>query len=251
MTTENWLQVEHLGDGVTQVTLARGPVNALTPEFLSDFADLLDRLENDPQTKAVVLASALKVFSAGLDLKEAMHFDLDQQNAIVKGLNVTFARLYGFPKPTIIAVNGAAIAGGLFFVLASDHRVADERAVFGLAEIRVGADFPVGPLEIARDALTPADLRRLTLSGKPMKAEQALAAGIVDRLAQGPEVLELARKAAQDFATIPPKTFASVKQQTRGPALGVIDAAMKNGANAPKGGWYNDETRAAMAAMIG
>ena len=248
MSDRDWLKVEKCDGGVSRIALNRAPVNALTPEFLQDFAGLLRDLEGDAETKAVVLASPFKVFSAGLDLKEAREFDKDAQQAIVKGLNDGFEALYRFSKPTVVAVNGAAIAGGLFFVLAADHRIADPRAKFGLAEVRVGPDFPVGPLEIARQELAPADLRRLMLSGKPMSADQALAAGIVDRLSEGDQLQGDALRAAQDFAKIPPKTYASVKRQIRGDALERI----KNGVAREAGkDWYNEETRAAMAAMIG
>jgi enoyl-CoA hydratase len=249
MTTGNWLRREDLDDGITRVTLSRAPVNALNPEFLMQFADLLEGLTEDATVKALVLASRFKVFSAGLDLKEAQAFDLADQHAIVTGLNVAFTRLFAFPKPVIAVAEGPAIAGGLFFVLGADWRVAGPGASFGLAEVRVGADFPVGLMEIARATLNPNDLRRLMLGGRPIKAEAALKAGIVDVIAE--DAMECALKEAQHFASIPPTTFAAVKHQIRGDVIACIEQAMADGANAPAKGWFNDETKDAMAAMIG
>ncbi len=249
MTPENWLQREDLDGGITRVTLSRAPVNALTPEFLMQFAGLLEGLAEDRAVKALVLASPFKVFSAGLDLKEAQGFDLADQHAIVAGLNVAFTRLFAFPKPVIVVTEGAAIAGGLFFVLGADWRVASPKASFGLAEVRVGADFPVGPMEIARATLNPNDLRRLMLGGRAIDANTALKAGIVDVIADN--AMEHALTEARHFASIPPKTFAAVKQQIRGDVIGLIEQAMADGANAPAQGWFNEETKNAMAAMIG
>ena len=250
MTKDLFTRTDH-GEGIVQIGLNRAPVNALSPALLMGFAQMLDQMAADDGVRAVVLTSAFKVFSAGLDLKEAQGFDLAAQHAIVKGLNVGFLAQFAFPKPCVSAVSGAAIAGGLFFVLASDYRVAGPRARFGLAEVRVGADFPVGPLEIARATLGPNDLRRLMLTGQPMAAEAAAVSGLVDQVVAEDQVLSTALQAARDMAASPPGTFASVKRQIRGGVIQTITAAMENGANAPEGGWFSAETIPAMKRMIG
>jgi enoyl-CoA hydratase len=250
MNSKQDIFVEDIGDGVTKLILNRSPVNALTPSFLKRVAEVLDQLEADKNVKTVVISSSLKVFSAGLDLKEAQNYGPTEQQATVEGLNFTFTKLYDFPKPTVAAVNGAAIAGGLFFVLASDYRVCGKRAKFGLAEVRVGVEFPVGPLEIARDTLSPALMRRLMLSGKPIGAEAALAAGIVDSIEDDAEVENCALTVARDYATIPPIAFASIKRQIRGPAIERINKAVRGVATSSKDHWFTEETKSAMAAMI-
>ena len=241
------VEVESLGEGVVRLVLNRAPVNALSAEFLDLFAVRLGELAGDPDVRAVVLSSPFKVFSAGLDLKEAQRFDLADERAIVRALNEDFLALYGFPKPVVAAVNGAAIAGGLFFVLGADWRVAAPRAQFGLAEVRVGADFPVGPLEIARDALDPNCLRRLMLTGQPVRADAALAQGFIDEVSEDVDAGAVAK--ARELALIPPGTYASVKRQVRGGAIARIRAAMADAD--PAAGWFTAETRPAMARMIG
>lgn len=251
MTSTDWLKLNIADGGIAEIELARGPVNALSAGFLLDFAALISDLSARPDICAIVLTSRFKVFSAGLDLKEAQEFDLSEQNAIVAGLNIAFLRLFACPRPTVAAVNGAAIAGGLFFVLASDFRIAAPAAKFGLAEVRVGADFPVGPLEIARATLTPDMQRRLMLSGRPVTAEFAERAGLVDEIAPADGLRARALAAAAMLADSPPGTYATVKHQIRGAAIARIEAAMAAGANAPEGGWFTEETRSAMRRMIG
>ncbi|MCU9837100.1 enoyl-CoA hydratase/isomerase family protein [Ruegeria sp. WL0004] len=236
-------------DGLAELVLNRAPVNALSAPFLTEFAATIAKLERDDSVRAIFLTSPFKVLSAGLDLKEAQHFDIPQQHAILRGLNEGFLTLFACPKPTVCAVNGAAIAGGLFFVLGSDLRVASSRARFGLAEVRVGADFPVGPMEIARATLSPDMLRRLMLTGQPIDAHTAHAAGIVDVLDDDVHTRALAE--ARALAQIPPVTFAKVKQQIRGATIALIEKETVAGGNAPEGGWFNAETRGAMQAMIG
>ncbi|SPJ28807.1 enoyl-CoA hydratase/isomerase family protein [Falsiruegeria mediterranea] len=236
--------------GIVEVSLNRAPVNALSPEFLFDFKDLMDGLAAETEVRAIVLTSPFKVFSAGLDLKEAQEFDLGQQNAIVEGLNVGFLSLFANPKPVVCSVDGAAIAGGLFFVLGSDIRVASPRAKLGLAEVRVGADFPVGPLEIARATLTPDALRRLMLTGQPLDAGEAHRYGILDAVTEGSS-RDRAMIEAQALAQLPPNTYASIKQQIRCGVIRIIEQAMRDGANRSETGWFSDETKPAMQRMIG
>ncbi len=238
---------QDLGDGIVRLVLNRGPVNALNADLLLRFATELDDLGADGAVRAVVLASAFKVFSAGLDLKQAQGFDLEGQRAIVEGLNVGFSTLYGFAKPVVAEVGGAAIAGGLFFVLGADHRVAGPGARFGLAEVRVGVSFPVGPMEIARAELAPADLRRLMLSGQAIGPDAARTAGIVDEAVA--DVAARAEQVARSMAEIPPRAYAAVKQQIRGAVLARIAAQMADGAEGA--GWFTEETAGAMARMIG
>ncbi len=238
-------------DGVVEISLNRPPVNALRAGSLMALAEMMQEMTVDDTVRAAVISSPFKVFSAGLDLKEAQGFDLAAQHAIVKGLNVGFSALFRFPKPVVVAVNGAAIAGGLFYVLASDFRVAGPGAGFGLAEVRVGADFPAGPFEIARATLAPDILRRLMLSGRPLSASEAAAAGIVDVLeTDAASVAGRALRAARELAASPPETYASIKHQIRADALARIDAAIAAGANAPGGGWFGAHTKAAMQRMI-
>ncbi len=252
MTISEQLLRKDYGEGIAGLELNRGPVNALSPDFLMGFADMLHDMAADDSVRALVLSSPLKVFSAGLDLKEAQDFDLAQQHAIVEGLNQGFLAQFAFPKPVVVAVNGAAIAGGLFFVLASDLRVAGPRAAFGLAEVRVGADFPVGPMEIARATLDPNTLRRLMLTGQPIQARQALAEGVVDHLVDDPDTLmDRAQAEARALADLPSIAFGAIKRQIREPAITAIESAIALGANAPEGGWFNAQTRDAMRRMIG
>ncbi|MGR3759442.1 enoyl-CoA hydratase/isomerase family protein [Roseobacteraceae bacterium NS-SX3] len=252
MAAENWLNRRSHGDGIIELQLGRGPVNALSAEFLMDFKSEIEDLGRDGDVRAIILSSPFKVFSAGVDLKEAQDFTVEQQHGIVRGLNEGFLALYSCPKPTVAAVNGAAIAGGLFFVLGCDARVAFSKATFGLAEVRVGADFPAGPLEIARATLDSNSQRRLMLSGRPIGPVAARHAGIVDIIAEDMEdLMGFALREARTLGELPPKTYASVKRQLRGEVIARIEQAIAAGGNAPEGGWFSDETKPAMQKMIG
>ena len=78
-----------------------------------------------------------------------------------------------------------------------------------------------------------------------------MAAGIVDCIEDTDAVMEYALRVARDYATIPPGTFAAVKRQIRGAVIDKINHAMAHGANSLAKGWFNAETKLAMAQMIG
>lgn len=236
--------------GVREIALTRAPVNALNPDFLGAIEAEADRAASDPGVRAVMLTSPFKVFSAGVDLREMQSYDLAGEARIIDGLNGAFLALYRLPKPLIAAVNGAAIAGGLFFPLCSDHTVAAPHAKFALAEVRVGASFPVGAIEVARAELTPAGLRRLMLTGRAVDSQTALDLGIVDQIAEADQVHATALAAATDLGAAPPKAYADIKRQIRGSVIDVISTAHTGKSDPVRAGWFTDETKAAMAAAL-
>ena len=251
MSNQDWLKLELQSDGVMLVTMQNAPVNAFNPNSLGELEALFVKLASDGATKAVVLASNLKVFSAGLNLKEAQHYDLAAQKAIVDGFHKTFLEIFAFPKPFIVAVEGAAIAGGFFPVICSDYRIAGPRATFGLAEVRVGVGMPAGLMEIIRSMLSPNDLRRILQNGTAIQADAAIKAGIVDELVQAGDVLGQALKIARDYAQIPPIAYATVKYQSRQHTIEALKAEISKSAAAEPVPWFTEETASAMAKMIG
>ncbi|MEO0936598.1 MAG: enoyl-CoA hydratase/isomerase family protein [Pseudomonadota bacterium] len=241
----DWIKQETSPDGVLTLTLDAGPVNALTADRLDAFADVIEGAD----AAAIVICSTHRVLSAGLDLKYAQGADAAEARRIVQGLNRAFLSLYASPRPVVCAAAGAAIAGGLFFVLASDWRVAGEGAKFGLAEVLVGVDFPAGPLGIARAELGAAEARRLMLPGQPIPAAAAQARGIVDEVVPRDQVLVTAQAKAKALAQIPAAAYARVKSQLRGETIAAIRAAEKAEADADRP-WIDDKARAAMARML-
>ena len=246
----DFLDEEDLGEGVRVLRLNRPPASALNTPFLLSIAQRLNELAHMDTLRALVLTGTGKVLSAGLDLKEAVSFTVAEQTAVCDGLNRAYGALYGFPKPVIAATNGHAIAGGLFFVLAADYRIAAEGSRFGLTEVRVGVRFPVSALEIANQELSPTLSRRLLLSGRNIGAVEALEHKLLDEVVPLDEVMDRAVSVARDYATIPPIAYGDVKQQLRGPAMTKISDAIETGNDATLDGWFTEETRTAAMALL-
>ena len=246
----DWLKVECHKGGVLQVELNNAPVNSLSATKLRELRKCFNAVASDNSVSSVLLTSGLKVFSAGLNLKEAQTYDIEAQSDVVNAFHECFLELYSFPKPLICAVEGAAIAGGLFPVLCSDYRIAEEKAQFGLAEVRVGVGFPVGLVEIVRAEVTQNAMRAVMLSGQPISASAAEKAGIVDELVPEGDALDRAMQVVVEYSQLPPQAYKTVKQQIRAPIIAALNSEVtKAETSAPKA-WYTDETEQAMSKMI-
>ena len=230
-------------DGLVIVQLDRPPANTLTADFLDEIDAAFKRLDSDTGARAVVLKGYEKVFSGGMDLKALPSFDRDTQRAVVDGLNQCYGTLYRFSKPLVAAATGHAIAGGLFFILAADFRIGGEgRALFGLAEVRVGVAFPVAPIEIARAELTPAVARRLLLTGQPVTMDEAHAGGIFDEVVAPDQVEVRAIEKAREMARSPAEAYAAIKRQLRGAVIEKIERAVENLDDPLRVEWFTSET---------
>ncbi len=233
-------------DGVCTLTLDRPPANALNTEFLQEIESRFAGLENRHDVRAVVITGRGKIFCAGMDLKIIPGLSLAGQRAAITALNDTYGCVYSFPKPVVAAVNGHAIAGGLFFVLASDYRVGPEAgAQFGLTEVRVGVAFPVAALEIAKAELAPAISRRVLLGGQTVSSQVAVDWGILDEVVQPCDVLARALEQARLYAATPPKAYTTVKHQLRARVLARIERALADKGDPLLNNWITEETAAA------
>ena len=138
-------------DGVALIRFDRPPVNAIDLAVTEELGALAAALERAPP-KALVLTGTGATFSAGLDLKAVPAYAPAERKALVLSINRMVRRLYGLPCPTVAAVNGHAIAGGLVMALACDLRIAAAGAAkLALSEVNVGIPFPLGPLLVVNE----------------------------------------------------------------------------------------------------
>ena len=157
-------------DGICTITFNRPDKrNAVSFELVSDLMRALDHAAKSDATQVVIFTGAGKAFCAGLDLEELKSLIGKSQEQNVKDSQTManmFRAIYDFPKPTIAAVNGAAIAGGTGIATMSDFTFAVPEAKFGYTEVRIGfvpaivssyLVFQVGH-KVARDLLMTARL---------------------------------------------------------------------------------------------
>ena len=233
--TARTVVVDRSADGLAIVRLARPPVNALDLGLIGALFETLEA-QVASGARAVVVTGDGKALCAGLDTKALTSYDAAQQREVVDGLNRMLLALYELPVPTVCAINGHALAGGLIIALACDVRiVTTEDCRLGLTEVRAGVPFPAIPLRIVQEELSPVTARRLGLTGMTADPQQALDMGIVDELCAPQSLVERAAEAAADLMALP--TYARIKAQLRGEATAAMRDVHERQADPLLDGW--------------
>lgn len=188
------------------------PVNAMGLTLLRDLDAVVADLAAAPPPRGLVLTGEGRAFCAGADLKAAPHYtDADWAEIGVLADRV-FATMALLPVPTVAAINGHAIGGGLVLALACDLRLGTTApARFGLPEVARDIAFPMVALALVQENLTAAVLRDLTLSARLVGNAEAVQLGLIDRTVPGPELLTRARNLAAERAAL--RGYATVKAQ--------------------------------------
>jgi enoyl-CoA hydratase len=153
-------------------------VNVQNDQFFADLHAAFDRLEREFGELPVVLTGQGDTFSAGIDFKYSFEiFGGGSQEKIrewYRAYRETNLRIFTYPRPTVAAINGHAIAGGLITALDCDFRIAARKpAKFGLNEVPIGIPMPAAYVEIIKYALGEQIGALTTLSGKLYSLEEA------------------------------------------------------------------------------
>jgi E-phenylitaconyl-CoA hydratase len=194
---------------VATITLNRpAQRNAINAELRRLLGETLERLDSDDEVRVCVLTGNGRAFCAGVDLKEPLAATPLQREPISAALD-------RFGKPLIAAINGPAMGGGLELALAADLRIASTGASFGLPEVRIGSLPGSGGTQRLMRAVTPALAARMLLTGDPIDAEEALAAGLVSDLETPENLPACAATIAQRIAENAPLSLRAAKLAMR------------------------------------
>lgn len=177
--------VEEMGDaGVCVVRMQNPPVNALTPALVDGLNDALDQVTKQA-ARVVVIASGLEgSFAAGADIKTMVSVDRAGFVAYGRTVRAAVERLAALDRPTIAAIEGNALGGGLEVALACHLRVAGRRSVLGLPEAKIGLIPSAGATQRLPRVVGRGRALDLMLTARAVKAEEALDIGLIDRLAE-------------------------------------------------------------------
>ncbi|MCH7870038.1 MAG: enoyl-CoA hydratase/isomerase family protein [Myxococcales bacterium] len=180
-------------------------LNAINGQLEKEVNAALDIAENDDDVRVVLLTGAGRAFCAGFDLAyttTAGDTDLAElQRDLVADMDFIM-RFWRFPKPTIAAVHGYALAGGCELAVACDITVADEKTFFGEPELRFGAGIVA---MILPWVMGPKQAKELILTGNDrISAQRALEMNLINHVAPEGEYMEVAMKLARDMASMDP-----------------------------------------------
>ena len=189
--------VERRADGVAVVTLNNPKVNALSRELLADLLAAADDLTTNPPG-AVVVTGGDRIFAAGADIRQ--FGGPDEARHVGGAFHAALNAIAALPRFVIAAVSGYALGGGCELALACDYRIAGERAVFGQPEVLLGIIPGGGGTQRLPRLVGPAKAKELMITGRQVKADEALRIGLADEVVPGEELHERALALAAEVA---------------------------------------------------
>lgn len=201
--------LERLADGVAIVRLNNPKVNALSQALLDRLHSVALELTADPPG-AVVITGGERLFAAGADISE--FGGVDEGRVIGDGFHRALDAVAAIPRFVIAAVSGYALGGGCELALACDYRIASEKAVFGQPEILLGIIPGGGGTQRLPRLIGPSRAKEMMITGRQVKADEALAIGLADEVVSHDQLHERALALAGTIAPGARQAQASIKR---------------------------------------
>ncbi|MFQ6053362.1 MAG: enoyl-CoA hydratase/isomerase family protein [Candidatus Bathyarchaeia archaeon] len=201
-------------DGVCWITLNRpGKLNSIVPEMLDLLSEALDKAEDDRSVRCVVITGAGdRSFCAGADVSFLRGLSSSEAEEMIsrKG-HQTFMKILSLSKPVVAAVNGYALGGGCELATACDFRIASEKARFGQPEINLGLVPGWGGTQLLPRLIGVAKAKEMVMTGTMLSAEEALEAGLVNKVVPEDKFEEAVKGFARALVDGPPIALAKAK----------------------------------------
>ncbi len=209
MTPVVRLEVE---DGIATIRLDRPKMNALDAQMQDELRAVATEAGQRGDVAAVVVYGGERVFAAGADIKQMQAMDYADMVERSGELQACFTALARVPKPTVAAVTGYALGGGLELALACDFRVCADDAQLGQPEILLGIVPGAGGTQRLPRLVGPARAKDLIFSGRFVPAAEALAIGLVDRVVPAAEVYDTAKDLVRQYVGGPALALRAAKE---------------------------------------
>lgn len=209
-------------------------LNAFNQAMWSALPAAVEELEQDDDTRVIVIAGRGRSFTAGIDLGDLAGFPVGGDVAgrmhvyqEIKRLQASFSALADSPLPVIAAIHGHCLGAGIDLITAVDIRLASADAVFSVRETRIGMIADVGTMQRLPKLIAPGHVAELVFTGHDITAEQAERIGLVNHVYPDAEALfEAAAGLADEIAANSPLTTRGIKQILRAGADRSIDEAL-------------------------
>jgi enoyl-CoA hydratase/carnithine racemase len=208
------VRVEVTGE-IALVIIDNPPVNALNRAFVNELAIACGQVADDPDIRAVVFtAEGDRAFSAGADISglPSAPPTPEQLRANLAGECAAFDSVALLPQPTVAAIFGHTLGGGLELSVACDFRVAATTLSAGLPEAKLGYFPASGSLVRLAHLIGHTAAKRLAIIGDSLDAEQAQAIGLVDEVVEADAVLDRAIEFARELAAVDATAARAIKQ---------------------------------------
>ncbi|HEV2782107.1 MAG TPA: enoyl-CoA hydratase-related protein [Actinophytocola sp.] len=197
--------------GVGTIRLDRPPMNALNKQVQEEIRAAAVEAGERADVRAVIVYGGQKVFAAGADIKEMADMSYVDMAARAGALSSAFSSVADIPKPTVAAVTGYALGGGLELALCCDRRIAGDNAKVGQPEILLGVIPGAGGTQRLARLVGPSKAKDIVYTGRFVEAGEALSLGLVDEVVAPDDVYQAATRWAQQFVNGPARALAAAK----------------------------------------
>jgi len=215
--------------GVATITLNRPDKrNAISFQLMDDLMRAMKEVEKS-SSQVLILTGAGKAFCSGMDLdnlKALLGRSVEQNLKDSQTMVTLFRSLYEFPKVTIAAVNGAAIAGGTGLAVLCDFTLAVPEAKFGYTEVRIGFVPAIVSTFLLRQ-VGEKQARDLLLTGRIITAEEALRIGLINEIVPAEKLSSRARQLAAQLMENSPTSLRFTKRLLNDHARAELDAQIE------------------------
>lgn len=201
-----------VADGVGTIRLDRPKMNAISLQVQAELRAAATEAAERDDVRAVVVYGGERVFAAGNDVKEMAELDYAAMVRESAGLQSAVTAVASIPKPVVAAITGYALGGGCELALAADVRFAADDAQLGQPEVLLGIIPGAGGTQRLARLVGPAKAKDIIFTGRFVKADEALAIGLVDRLLPEDEVYSAAVAWAAQFAQGPALALRAAKE---------------------------------------
>ncbi|MBP2476880.1 enoyl-CoA hydratase [Crossiella equi] len=198
-------------EGLGTIRLDRPPMNALNRQVQAELREAALAAGSRADVRAVIVYGGPKVFAAGADIKEMAELSYAEMAARIGVLGGALDAVAAIPKPTVAAITGYALGGGLELALACDRRIAGDNAKVGQPEVLLGVIPGGGGTQRLARLVGPSRAKDLVYTGRFVGAEEALRIGLVDEVTGPDDVYAAARRYAGQFVNGPAAALAAAK----------------------------------------
>lgn len=201
---------------VAVMTISRPEaLNALDSSVLGDIAAAAEKVRNDEDIRVLVVTGEGKAFVAGADIGEMKSLNADEGRAFGLKGQAALTAIEELPIPVIAAVNGFALGGGCELSLCADIRIASEKAKFGQPEVGLGITPGFGGTQRLPRVIGLSKAMELILTGRMIKADEALSIGLVDKVVPPEALMDEALALANVIAANAPVAVRNSKAAIR------------------------------------
>lgn len=186
-------------EGYAVITVDNPPLNVMSEQVGRELGECVDEIAEDPEVVAVIVTGAgTRAFMAGADIKEfPQRMKPGAAGEMSRQLHEVLNRLDDLPKPTIAAIRGYALGGGLELALACDMRIAGESAQLGVPEVKLGLFPGAGGTQRLPRLVGEAKAKEMMFTGDPVSAAEARQIGLVNQVVPDDQVMEAAKNLAK------------------------------------------------------